>query len=102
MKSEEISDEGIARSRRDLLRGADLLDRTLVDDDDAVGDLKGLLLIVGDKEAGEVGFLMKLSEPSAQFPTDFRIEGSEGFVEQEDARFHGEGTCKGDTLSLTS
>ena len=79
-----------------------MLDFALVDKDDAIGDFKGFVLIVGYEEAGQMGGVVEAAQPVAQFFSDLGIEGTEGFVEQEDFRFDSQSAGEGDTLPLTS
>ena len=99
---EKFLDEGIGGEVADLVRSADLLDFTLVDKDDAIGDFKGFVLIVGYEETGQMGGVVEAAQPVAQFLSDFGIERTEGFVEQEDFRFDSQSAGEGNTLPLTS
>src|SRR5690349_15514556 len=49
----ELHDERIGRVVVDLLRRADLFDATVAHDDHTVGQLESLLLVMGDKNAGD-------------------------------------------------
>ena len=82
--------------------GAYLLNAALIDNHDPVGHFEGFVLIVSDKEAGEVGLVMKLGEPGTELAADFGIKRAEGFVQQENAGFHSQGACKGNALALSS
>jgi hypothetical protein len=99
---EKFLDEGIGGEVADLVRGADLLDFALVDKDDSISDFEGFVLIVGDEEAGQMGSVVEAAQPVAQFFSDFGIERTEGFVEQEDFRFDCQSAGEGNTLPLTS
>ena len=74
----------------------------MVHDDDAVGDLEGLLLVVGDEDARDADLIVEASQPAPQLLPDLGVEGPEGLVEQEDPRLDGEGPGQGDTLALPS
>ena len=73
-----------------------------VDDDDAVGDFKSFLLVMGDEEAGEAGGIVKAAQPMAQFLAHLGIEGPEGFVEQENFRLDSQGTSESHALALSA
>ena len=70
--------------------------------DNAVGEFEGFILIVGDKESGDFGLVVKLAEPFAQGLAHFGIEGTEGLVEQQNLRAHGEGARASDALFLAA
>ena len=99
---EKFFDEGIGGEVADFVRGADLLDFALVDKDDSISDFEGFVLIVGYEEAGQMGSVVEAAQPVAQFLSDFGIEGTKGFVEQEDFRFDSQSAREGNTLPLTS
>ena len=79
-------DEAVGRALVELARGADLLDAALVQDDDAVGDVHRLLLVVGDQHGGDVDLVVQAAQPRAQLGADLGVEGAEGLVEQQHPR----------------
>ena len=99
---EEICDEIVGGSGADLDGGANLLDHSTVDEDNAVGDFEGFVLIVGDEESGEVGAVVEFAQPAAEVLADFGVECTERLVEQEDLRFDGESAGEGDSLALST
>lgn len=100
--AEEGEDEGVGGFVVDFFRGTDLFHTAAVHDEDAVGDFEGFFLIVGDKEAGDVDFIMEFAEPAAEFFADLGIEGTEGFIEEEDFGAGGQGAGEGDALALAA
>jgi hypothetical protein len=73
-----------------------------VEDDDAVGEFEGLVLVVGDEQGGHFGFVVELAEPFAQGFAHFGVEGAEGLVEQQHLRADGQGTGERDALPLAA
>jgi len=70
--------------------------------DNVVGEFEGFILIVGDKESGDFGLVVKLAEPFAQGLAHFGIGGTEGLVEQEDLSAHGERARESDASLLAA
>ena len=58
----------------------------LVHDDDAVGELERLFLIVGDEDAGQADLVVQPPQPAAQLLPHFRVERAERLVEQQHRR----------------
>ncbi len=67
-----------------LLGRAHLLDLAPVEHDHLVGDLEGLLLVVGHEQAGHVDLVMKTAEPGAQLVANLGVERTERLVQQQD------------------
>src|ERR1043165_5553885 len=85
-----------------VLRRADLLDFAVIHHHDAVCDLECLLLIMGNKDAGDMNLVMQLPQPPTKLKTNFSIECAEGFIEQQHARFNGKGASQSNSLALAS
>jgi hypothetical protein len=100
--ADETGDEFVGGFFVDLARGADLFEVPLGEDDDAVGDLHGFLLIVRDEDGGDVEFVMEGDKPFAEFLPDFGVDGAERLVEEQHTGFGGEGTGDGDALALAA
>ena len=47
--AEEVADEGVDGGCVELIGGSGLLDLSVADDDESVGDVHGLLLVMGDE-----------------------------------------------------
>ena len=58
----------------------------VVDDHDLVGDLEGLLLVVGHEDGGHVDLVVQPAQPVAQLLADLGVEGAERLVEQQHRR----------------
>src|SRR3989441_80715 len=98
--AEEVHDERVGGVLEDLLGRARLLDVSVVHDDDAVGDLERLLLVVGDEHAGHVQLVVQAPEPLAELLAHACVERPEGLVEQEDLRFGGQRAGERHPLAL--
>ncbi len=61
--AEEMIDEGARGPGVDLVGGPELLHAAFVQDDDAIGDLEGFLLVMGDEHGGDVQFAVQTPEP---------------------------------------
>ncbi len=85
-----------------LLRRADLFDGGGIHDDDFVGELEGFLLVVSDKDGRELDIFMKLTKPAAQVFAHLRVQRTERFIQEKDARSNGEGSGEGDALALSA
>ena len=85
-RADEAGDERGGGFVVDLVRAADLFDLAFVHDDDLVGELHRLLLVVGDQQAGHAQLTVKLIEPATQVLADLRIERAERFVQEQDLR----------------
>ena len=67
----------------ELLRPGDLLDAAVVHDDDAVGDLHRLFLVVRDDHGRRVRLVVQPAQPGAQLGADARVERAERLVEEQ-------------------
>src|SRR5215218_6434229 len=65
---------------------ARLLDLSVVDHDDLLGDVHGLLLVVGDEDRRHVDLVVEAAEPRAQLLADLCVERAERLVQQQDLR----------------
>lgn len=71
-------------------------------DDHAVGEVHRFLLVVGDKDAGDVSLVMESSDPLAQLNANLRVESSEGLVEQQERWLGCKGPGESDALTLAT
>ena len=85
-RADEGGDEAGARVVVDLERRADLLDPTLVHDDDAVGHRQRFFLVVGDVDGGDAECALQRADFLAERHADLGIERGERFVEEKDLR----------------
>ena len=74
----------------DLVGGADLLDPAGVHHQHAVGQFEGLVLVVGDEDAGQVDFVVQPPQPLPQLLADLGVQGPEGLVQQQHLRLDGQ------------
>lgn len=79
-----------------------MLNRSFVDEHDAVGDFEGLVLVMRNENRGEAHEVVEFAEPAAQVFLDLGIERAKGFVEQENLKAVGQRTGKGDPLALST
>ena len=79
-----------------------LLDAALVEDDDAVGDVHRLLLVVGDQDGGDVDLVVQPAQPRAQLGADLGVERAERLVEQQHARLDGQRARERHALALAA
>ncbi len=86
----------------DVVGRADLFDLALAHDDDAVGKLEGLFLVVGDEEGGVAGAVVEFAQPLAQVLANLGVECAEGLVEQQDTGLNRHGAGKRDALTLAA
>jgi hypothetical protein len=100
--AEELEHERRRRAVVDLVRRPVLLDPALVHDDDPVGHLHRLFLVVGDENAGDVHLVVQAAQPPAQFLADPRVEGAEGLVEEQHFGLDRERARQGDALPLAA
>ena len=63
-------------------RFAGLLDSAFVHDQELVGDLHGLVLVVGHEDRRHVDLLVELLDPRAELRADLRVERAERLVEE--------------------
>ena len=100
--AEEVIDKRRGRRVIDLVGRADLLHAPVVHDHDAIGQLQRLLLVVGDKQAGDVQLVVKPQQPAAQVLAHLRVERAKRLVEQQHLRAHGQRPGQRDALPLSA
>ena len=100
--ADETGDEFIGWLFVNLAGSADLFEAPPREDDDAIGDFEGFLLVVCGEDGGDVEFVVEGDEPFTKLLSDFCVDSSEGLVEEKDAGFWGEGAGDRDALSLTT
>ena len=81
---------------------ADLFDPGLVHHDDAIGDFQRFFLVVRHQDGRHVQFVVQAAEPVAQTLSHLGVERPERFVEQQHARFDGQGPGQRDALPLSA
>src|SRR5262249_53458303 len=98
----ECHDERRRGTVIDLVRRADLLQLSGIQNGDAVGELDSLLLIMRDEDRRVAGPLVKLAQPATQVLAHLGVERAERFVEEQDARVDRERARKRDALLLAA
>ena len=74
----------------------------VVEDDELVGDVHRLLLVVGDEHRRHADLVVQPAQPLPQLLTDGRIERAERLVEQQHPRLHRERAGERHALALTT
>ena len=98
----ERGDEGARGAIVDVVGRAGLRDAALVHDDDVVGDLHGLLLIVRHEQRRDVAPVVEAAQPLAQLDAHLGVERAERLVEQQQLGLDREGAREGDALALAA
>ena len=86
----------------DFTRLPDLLDGARAHHHDHVGHGESLGLVVGHEDRGKSQTLLECTDFAAHAQTQARIQVREGFVEEDDLRFHDECSRQGNALLLAS
>src|SRR5438874_12022170 len=100
--AEKMVDERSCRILIDLLRRTGLLDMSLVQHHDTICCFQGFFLVMRHQDARNVQFVMKPPKPASQLLSDFGIQCAEGFIKQEEFRFHGQRSSECNALTLPS
>src|SRR4030095_10618106 len=100
--AEKIVDEGIDWMMIDFFRRADLLDAPFVHQDHPISHFQGFFLIVSDKDAGNFQLVVKTPEPLAQLFSNFRVEGTEGLVQNPPVGLPRQRAGQGASLALAA
>ena len=85
-----------------LARRGNLFHAAAVHDDDAVGDVHGLLLVVRDDHRGRVRLVVQAPQPVAQLLAHACVERAERLVEQQHLRVDRERTGEPHALALAT
>ncbi len=80
--AQELHHELGGRLVEHLVGRADLLDPPLVHHQHAVGQFQGLVLVVGDEDAGQMDLVVQPAEPLPQLLADSGVERAERLVQQ--------------------
>ena len=100
--AEKITDERRRRVMVHVAGRAGLFDPAFVHHNNAIGHFERFLLVVRDKHAGDVNFIVQAAQPAAQFLADLGIERTKWFIKQQHTRLHGERAGKRDALALAA
>ena len=86
----------------DLLRIANLQEFAAVHDRDTLGHGHGLLLIMGDHNAGDADLLDDVDELELHFGSELLVEGAHRLVKEQKLRMGCKGSCEGHALALSA
>src|SRR5262249_4480697 len=100
--ADEAGDETIGGVAIERLWTADLLDATVVHNDEAIADAHRLVLVVGDHHGGDAGELLQPPQFLAHVPAQLGVEVGQRLVEQKDVGRDHERTRDRDALLLTA
>ena len=74
----------------------------LAKEDNAITQQDGLVNVVGDEEDRGAQGLLNATELALEISADQRVEGSEGFIHQEDIGTVCQRSCDADALALAA
>jgi hypothetical protein len=100
--TQEVIDERGGRVIVDGGGRGKLLDPACVHHRDLVGDLEGLLPVVGDEDGGDAELVVEAPQPAAELLPYLGVEGPERLVQEEHARLDGESAGEGHSLALSA
>ena len=100
--ADEVGHKGVLRLVINVLRGADLLDLSLVHDHHSVGHGQGLLLVVGDVDEGDAHGLLDALEFDLHILAQTQIQRAQRLVQQKDLGPVHQSTGDGDPLLLAA
>ena len=86
----------------DIAWRAELLNAAVAHHGNAVGQFKGLFLIVRDEDARQTHFIVKATQPAAQFLSYLCVKGAERFVEQQHFGLNRQRTGERNALALSA
>ena len=89
--AEEGGDELGLGAQVELLRRPGLEQAAAGEDGQAVGELEGLLLVVGDEQGGDAELALHVADGAPQLDAHLGVEGAERLVEEQHLRLVGEG-----------
>ena len=72
------------------------------EEDDALGEVEGLVEVVGDEEDGLGDAVQEVAKHGLHLGAGDGVEGAEGLVHEEDGGVGGEGASEADALALAS
>ena len=93
---------GVGRMGSDLLRGAFFNKFAMFKDGDLVADVLHNGEIVGDKKIGQVEFFLEIHQKIHDLSLNGDVQGTDGFVADNEFGFDGEGAGDADPLALSS
>ena len=100
--ADEAHHELVRRLLVEVARLADLLHLAVVHDDDLLGDVHRLLLVVRHEDGRHVHLVVQAAQPDAQVLAHARVERSERLVEQHHLGLHRQRARKRHALTLAA
>ncbi|MPL93019.1 hypothetical protein SDC9_39143 [bioreactor metagenome] len=100
--ADEIGDEAACRAAVDLFGGADLLDRAVGEDRDAVSHRQCLFLVMGDEDEGHAKGALQPAQFLLHLLAQLQVKRAERFVKEQHARLVDERPGKRHTLPLAA
>ena len=85
-----------------MLRSVDLLNVTVLHDDDTVGHGHGFGLVMGNIDEGGFQLYVNFGKLGTHLSTELGVQVGKGLVEKEDLRIADYGASEGNTLTLTA
>ncbi len=101
-RADEARDEAVRGPVEELERGRHLLDPTVAQDDDAVGQRHRLDLVVGDVDHRRAEAVVQAGEFGPHRHAQFGVEVRQRLVEQEGRGLAHDGAADGDALALAA
>src|SRR5262245_26954692 len=98
--ADEAGDELVVWLLIDFTGRADLFEDAAGEDDDAVGNLHRLFLIMRDKQSRDIEIVVQGHQPFPELLTNLGIDRSERFIEQKHTRLGSKGASDRHSLSL--
>src|SRR3954453_9094851 len=84
----------------DLIRCSELLQASIAQDRDTVGQLQRLILVVGDEDRGLARALVDIAQPASEVFPHLRIQSPEGLVQEQHPRLDRERSRQRHALAL--
>ena len=100
--ADKACDKGIGGVGIDLIRGADLLDRALVHDDDPVGQCHRLDLVMRHIDRGDFQLALQMLDLHPHAGAQLGVKVRQRFIHQEHLRRAHHGAGKGGALALAT
>ncbi len=87
---------------KDFGHRADLFNFAVIQDSRSFAQEKRFSKIVGDHQEGGSCFLMEFFQDVPNLFAEIGVQGREGFIQKQNGRIYGQGSCKGYPLFLTA
>ncbi len=98
----EIGHKGVIRIMVDLIRGPNLLNKSVPHNSQTVANSHGLFLIMGHKDRGHVGDFLNPPDFGPHMPPQFSVKIRQGFIQEQNLWIIDQGTGHGHPLLLAA